>query len=299
MRNWKVALLMFTLYALVAAGCGTPFASEDARGASGESREESLPFQQESPQSLPDEVKQKQAEVRQVGGNGIYHTEVRSGDRIYLILSLGQRPTGGYSIRVNEVVRKGNTVRINAEEVPPSKNTFTTQAISRPNTVISLKQPKGEVQFNYQIRQTEPKKHSHKSPSSPSTVDDPNIQKLDAHPEPHLSTLPDPVKQKVEEVCSRTQGGEAVIHHGGKTYLIIALGLRRSGGYGISLEGIHQRNREIHVYARETVPAPGSVSISALTYPVRVFSLEKPNEQADISFHVQTKASPPGGKETR
>lgn len=293
MQNWKVALLMFTLSTLVGAGCGTPFASEDARGASGEPREEPLPFQQESPQNLPDGVHQKQAELSQTGKEGVSHTEVRSGNRIYLILSLGQRSTGGYSLRVNDVIQKGNTIQVNAEEVPPPKDAFTTQVISRPNTVISLKAPRREVEFRYRIRQAK------RSTVKTSTIDQPDIQKLDARPEPHLSTLPDPVKQKVEELRSHTQGGEEIIHHGGKAYLIISLGLRRSGGYGISLEGIHRQNRGIHVYARETVPDPGSVSISALTTPVRVFSLKKPDEPADFTFHVQTKSSPPGGKENR
>lgn len=300
MRNWKVTLLMFTMFALVAAGCGTPFHSDDARGGSGKSWEP-LQFRQESQNSLPDEVKQRQVEVMQTAGDQFSHTEVNSGDRTYLILALGQRPTGGYSIRINEVVQKGNTIRIHAEEVPPAPDAFTTQAISSPRTVISLASPKGEVKFDYRIGRTKDSKEA--SPAKPAShavsVDDPEPRKLDARPEPRLAALPDTVKQKVEELRSRLHGGEAVVHHGDQTYLIIALGQRRSGGYGVALESIQQKDRKIHVHARETAPAPGAFSLSALTNPVHVFSLARPDHPMEYAFHVQTKSSPPGGGEIR
>lgn len=301
MRNWKVTLLMFTMFALVAAGCGNPFASDSARGSMGKTDEEPLQFQQESQDSLPDEVKQRQVEVMQAAGDKFSHSEIISGDRTYLILSLGQRPTGGYSIRINEVVRKGNTIRIHAEEVPPAQDAFTTEAITYPSIVISLVSPKREVKFDYHIRKTgNLKGSSTRNPGSQAvSVDDPNTLKLDAQPEPRLSALPDVVKQKVEELRSRLHGGKAVIHHKDQTYLIIALGQRRSGGYGIALESIQQKDREIHIHARETVPAPNTVTLSALTNPVHVFSLAKPDQPMEFTFHVQTESSPPDGGKIR
>lgn len=299
MQNWKVTLLMFTMFALIASGCGIPFLSDNAQGGKGDSWEP-LSFRKESPSNLPDEVKQRQEKVRHATRDSFSHTEVISGDRTYLILALGQRPTGGYSIQIKQVVQKGNVIQVHGQEVPPAEDAFTTQAFSTPSTVISLSTPKEEVKFDYQIEETEkPQSPSSKKNTSAVPVDDPETRKLDVRSEPQLSFLPDPVKQKVEEFRSRIHGGETVIHHEHQTYLIIALGQRPSGGYGVALDSVLQKERKIHVYARETTPAPDSFSLSALTHPVHVFSLDKLEHPMEFTFHVQTKPSPSDGGETR
>ncbi|SMO61804.1 protease complex subunit PrcB family protein [Melghirimyces algeriensis] len=160
MKLWKVALLMMFLVGSIGiSGCGSLFASDDSRGGTADSEEQSLSFKEESMEQLPVEVQHKHMEVMNASKDGLSHTEVRHGDKTYIILSLGQRPTGGYSIRVNEVVKKGTTIHVIAEEMAPSKETITTQAISHPFTVISLKTPDQDVQFTYKVQEA-PKKEN-------------------------------------------------------------------------------------------------------------------------------------------
>ncbi|PTX58301.1 protease stability complex PrcB-like protein [Melghirimyces profundicolus] len=156
MRKWKVALFMLLMVSLIGSGgCGSPDASDDSKGGASNFEKQTLSFQQESPKQLPEKVKKEQAEVMKESADSGKSslTEVRAGDRTYLILSLGQRPTGGYSIRVNEVVKKGDTIRVVAEEVPPAKGSFTTQALTKPTVVISVKSPDEKVRFRYQIKE--------------------------------------------------------------------------------------------------------------------------------------------------
>ncbi len=53
MPNWKVTLLMFTMFALVAAGCGNPFASDSARGSMGKTDGEPLNFSKNHKTACP------------------------------------------------------------------------------------------------------------------------------------------------------------------------------------------------------------------------------------------------------
>ncbi|MDA8354002.1 MAG: protease complex subunit PrcB family protein [Firmicutes bacterium] len=155
MHNWKVALLMMMIVALIGAGGCTPFfASDDAKAREPDGDGAPLSFQEESAEKLPEAVKKIRSEVMAADSEKLSHREVRSGDRTYLILSLGQRPTGGYAIQVEKVVRKGDTIQVIAEESPPPKGSFNTQVITQPTTVISLETPDEEVQYRYRLKES-------------------------------------------------------------------------------------------------------------------------------------------------
>ena len=47
----------------------------------------------------------------------------------------------------------------------------------------------------------------------------------------------------------------------------VFLGVRSSGGYGIEISRIHERDNCLEVYVEESTPAPGTMQTQALTQP--------------------------------
>ncbi|MFC4076921.1 protease complex subunit PrcB family protein [Salinithrix halophila] len=285
MRNRQVIRFMFVLTLWFSTtGCGSSFfASEDSRGdSSSPGKERILPFRQESLEDLPGNVKSEiqRAEKQEV------RVETGEDGRTYLILSLGKRPTGGWSIRVNQVVQNNSTVRVDAEEVPPPSSSFNTQVISSPITVISLK-PEGEVNYDLNLQKAEkPKKGD--SPKDSPPLDDPGGKPLTYKVEVTLD-LPETVKAKAGEV-KRSKGTETSISQKDRTYLIIGLGERPTGGYRVDVENIIKRGEEIHVYAKEIAPTPGTMVTQAITHPVQVVSIPRTDESR-VHFHVKSRSS--------
>jgi len=64
------------------------------------------------------------------------------------------------------------------------------------------------------------------------------------------------------------------------TFLILNLGEKSSGGYGIGVEKVEEFPDKIVVTVRESRPAPGSMVTQALTYPYAVVKInsKKPIE---------------------
>jgi hypothetical protein len=52
--------------------------------------------------------------------------------------------------------------------------------------------------------------------------------------------------------------------------IAVALGTRRSGGFGIKVQGVASRGDTLEVSVLETCPAPGAMVIMALTQPLEV-----------------------------
>ncbi|WP_338076129.1 protease complex subunit PrcB family protein [Brevibacillus parabrevis] len=85
--------------------------------------------------------------VRKNGG----HTVVRANGKAYVVISAGQRPTGGYRLVADQVKRTGPhgfTVHVRVQ--PPAPGALKTQAISYPTLVIAL--PDQQAQVKVQMR---------------------------------------------------------------------------------------------------------------------------------------------------
>ncbi|GGE19224.1 hypothetical protein GCM10011571_21450 [Marinithermofilum abyssi] len=108
----------------------------------------------EADPGLPQVVKSKAKSLqkRKTGGETVVIAEGRA----YLIMALGERQTGGYRIKVHNVVKQGNHIHIYAEEVPPSQNSVTTQAISYPVTIASIPALEGSPKFTFHIQSKTP-----------------------------------------------------------------------------------------------------------------------------------------------
>jgi hypothetical protein len=105
-------------------------------------QEEALNYQVIEPSALP-APHAAIAEKMKVASRGQTYV-AQEGNRLFVILSLGERSTGGYQIEVHEVVQKGNLVLIRAQEKTPNPNGFVSQVITHPMLVLSV-ETKGKV----------------------------------------------------------------------------------------------------------------------------------------------------------
>ncbi len=60
----------------------------------------------------------------------------------------GQKPTGGYSIYVDEVCRKKNGIEVNVHKEKPGSNCKVTQAVTSPYELVILPKFQGDLSFN-------------------------------------------------------------------------------------------------------------------------------------------------------
>ncbi|MBU8906608.1 protease complex subunit PrcB family protein [Desertibacillus haloalkaliphilus] len=82
----------------------------------------------------PQAVIDKLESIKEEGGIERY-TDQR---HTYIILALGMRPTGGYSIEVTSIREKNDKVVIQAREIAPGPYDFVTQVITYPTKVVKL-----------------------------------------------------------------------------------------------------------------------------------------------------------------
>lgn len=122
-------------------------------------KKESLPFTVEETTSLPPQVG---ALTEKLAGfkSGRNESIVVDG-RTYMILTLGERPTGGYRITVSKVEQRGQTIHVYAEEKPPAEGAIVIQVITHPYTVISIKGHYMEHDIRFHIAHAF--RHSHPS----------------------------------------------------------------------------------------------------------------------------------------
>ncbi|WP_170839662.1 protease complex subunit PrcB family protein [Lihuaxuella thermophila] len=116
--------------------------------------EETLAYNKVSLSQLPESLKEKANELQRSSKQETY---VGYEDSLaYVMIALGQRKTGGYSIQVNKVTRKGNELIIYAEELTPPKDGFVTQVITNPMTIITVKKKEPIDHVNVRITNQKP-----------------------------------------------------------------------------------------------------------------------------------------------
>ncbi len=69
----------------------------------------------------------------------------------YMVLAvfMGQKATGGYSIEINKVLQKGNTLEVRVQEYSPTAGCVTSMATTQPYHVAKVEKIKGNVKFMY------------------------------------------------------------------------------------------------------------------------------------------------------
>lgn len=69
------------------------------------------------------------------------------GNRVVVAATMGQRATGGYAIRIEEITRVGDDLRVVVLETSPGPKCLTTQAFSAPATAVTVPRPAEHVDF--------------------------------------------------------------------------------------------------------------------------------------------------------
>jgi hypothetical protein len=57
--------------------------------------------------------------------------------------------------------------------------------------------------------------------------------------------------------------------------IVVALGVRPSGGYGIIVDGAYERDKQLKIVVRSISPGKGCIVTAALTQPVDIVRLPK------------------------
>lgn len=86
------------------------------------------------------------------------------------------------------------------------------------------------------------------------------------------------------------QKGDYYLHHGGKTYLLSAMGEKRTGGYSVAVRQVEiSPDGEIVVHVAERFPEPGQMVIQAITYPWELAAIDRTDRKITFKRSVEQK----------
>ncbi len=135
MLKQKWLLLLLTLLFLVAAGCGQD--QLPAEPDNDEGVEVTLPDQ------LPAEVEEWIEDSRQELAGQTYEFE----GVLYLLVTYGERPTGGYDVEITDIALQDERVVVTAEFTEPAEDEIVTQALTYPYDLAMIEDPDLPVEF--------------------------------------------------------------------------------------------------------------------------------------------------------
>lgn len=135
MFKQKWLLLLLALLFLVAAGCG----------------QEQLPAEPDNdegveivlPDQLPAEVEEWIEDSRQELAGQTYELE----GVLYLLVTYGERPTGGYDVEITDIAMQDDKVVVTAEFTEPAEDEMVTQALTYPYDLAMIEDPDLPVEF--------------------------------------------------------------------------------------------------------------------------------------------------------
>jgi|GEM_PF-6530031 len=61
-----------------------------------------------------------------------------TGEEVYLLISSGEKPTGGYDITIEKVEAEEDVLKVVVKETEPGKDEMVTQALTYPHVIVSL-----------------------------------------------------------------------------------------------------------------------------------------------------------------
>ncbi len=135
MLKQKWLLLLLALLFLVAAGCG----------------QEQLPVEPDNdegvevilPDQLPAEVEEWIEGARQEFAGQTYELE----GVLYLLVTYGERPTGGYDVEITDIAVQDDRVVVTADFTEPAEDEMVTQALTYPYDLAMIEDPDLPVEF--------------------------------------------------------------------------------------------------------------------------------------------------------
>lgn len=202
---------------------------------------------------IPDEIQQRVFKLQQKKGKHLIETAKAT----YLLVTTGEARSGGYTLDVTNVARQGNTLHVFVTQTQPALGEIVTMILTYPHVLLEIKTNKAK---NIQVH-------------------------MDTVVRQHAEMV-DRVPTEIEDVvyANLQNRGHHLIQGDDATYLLIAAGERRSGGYVLDVTAVGLRGANLHVYIKETQPTPGEPVILMLTYPYVLLKL-KTEAFDDVEVH--------------
>lgn len=134
--------MLLVLFGLLLAGCAGESPVQQATSPStsqaGPSDGEAVSGRDVAWQVVPTVPETLQAWVGQASRHTGVSTRPTEDGRQWVLIALGQRRTGGYSVEVVDVVALQDRIRVTYREHKPAPDTLTTQVITYPYTLIEV-----------------------------------------------------------------------------------------------------------------------------------------------------------------
>jgi len=177
----------------------------------------------------------------------------KDNNKITITITMGERPTGGYSMEITKVVANADNLNIHVKENEPSPNSTTTQVITTPAISIEL----------------------NLLPDSITIINEKNGTKY------HEIKDEVPVEEKKEETPKENENYTIKDSTNNSSYkqkgyyidektntITIAAGSKKTGGYKIEITKVDYNNNEAIIYIKEIAPEKTATTIQAITYPI-------------------------------
>jgi len=124
-------LLLFVLVMVFSAGCGSVTNPPEPEDLDYEI------FKEED--ALPNDIGAVVSNLKGVRGYFVFDQQkYNTGDNLYILISSGEKVTGGYSLEVNTVSAEGGTLSVIVEEEEPADDVSVIQALTYPFVVLKL-----------------------------------------------------------------------------------------------------------------------------------------------------------------
>jgi hypothetical protein len=108
-----------------------------------------------------------------------------------------------------------------------------------------------------------------------------------------IEEAPKPVQDKAAKMQKSPQSSFDVVYEQNRSYIIIALGERNTGGYRIEVERVVKQGNRVTVHAKEIAPPKDRFVAQVITYPLAVVVVDqaKPFDGVDVQFTKSTDGS--------
>lgn len=135
-RPWWGLLVLIILVSMSGCGQADVHSHQPTGGQPVTNDETTLAFQTLDEKSFTPALKEKADELKQLEKEG---TEILHDPKhTFILIALGPRNTAGYEIRVHQVVKKGNSVTIQASEITPPPEGFAAQVLTHPIVAVQI-----------------------------------------------------------------------------------------------------------------------------------------------------------------
>lgn len=108
-----------------------------------ESASNKLSFEIVDSSNIPKVLLEKVNKIKKQRGFTYYKDD--SSGSIYLVVLMGEKPTGGYSISVVDVEDYDDKIKVQVQERVPDRNQMVTMALTQPYTVVKIKSTKTKI----------------------------------------------------------------------------------------------------------------------------------------------------------